>query len=386
MADQERLARVALNSLAEPGDRRLALLVAGLGAVEVHQRLLAACDLDGIATDVAARLAAIDPGRTLEQAERMGIRFVVPGDAEWPDQLLDLDRIGSLNERGGAPLGLWVRGPLPLGELTGSVAVVGSRSATGYGTSVAADLAAALARSGRAVVSGAAFGIDQAAHRGALGGGGATVAVLACGVDRVYPKGHEQLLGYLAAEAAVIAEAPPGWTQTRIRFLARNRLIAALTGGTVVVEAALRSGALNTANWAGRLHRQVMGVPGPVTSAPSQGVHELIRSGAATLVSCGEDIAELLAAAGQDLPAPRRGPERVRDRLTARQQQVLDAVPVVRAASVSSIARTSGVAEAEVAATLAMLLEADLVTRRGGDWRLAAAAQGVLVGLPGVST
>lgn len=306
MADQERLARVALNSLAEPGDRRLALLVAGLGAVEVHQRLLAACDLDGIATDVAARLAAIDPGRTLEQAERMGIRFVVPGDAEWPDQLLDLDRIGSLNERGGAPLGLWVRGPLPLGELTGSVAVVGSRSATGYGTSVAADLAAALARSGRAVVSGAAFGIDQAAHRGALGGGGATVAVLACGVDRVYPKGHEQLLGYLAAEAAVIAEAPPGWTQTRIRFLARNRLIAALTGGTVVVEAALRSGALNTANWAGRLHRQVMGVPGPVTSAPSQGVHELIRSGAATLVSCGEDIAELLAAAGQDLPAHRQ--------------------------------------------------------------------------------
>src|SRR4029078_13034542 len=123
--------------------------------------------------------------------------------------------------------------------------------------------------------------IDQAAHRGALAGGVSTVAVLACGVDRAYPAAHQRLLDHLADRGAVVSELAPGCAPTRLRFLARNRVIAALTRGTVVVEAAVRSGALNTANWANRLHRTVMGVPGPVTSAPSQGVHQLIRTGAA---------------------------------------------------------------------------------------------------------
>ena len=152
-----------------------------------------------------------------------------------------------------------MRGPVGLHELESSVAVVGSRSATSYGADLAASIGAELARADQTVVSGAAFGIDQAAHRGSLAMGGPTVAVLACGVDRAYPLAHKALLDHLAATGAVVSELAPGCAPTRLRFLSRNRLIAALTGGTVVVEAALRSGALNTANWAGRLNRPAHG-------------------------------------------------------------------------------------------------------------------------------
>ena len=215
----------------------------------------------------------------------------MPGDAEWPEALARLDHVDAVSGLGGQPLGLWVRGPLRLDQVAaGGVAIVGSRSATTYGTAVAGDLAAAVATEGRTVVSGAAFGIDQAAHRGALGVGGPTVAVLACGVDRAYPSAHRPLLDHLAQHGAVVSELRPGLPPTRVRFLARNRVIAALSGGTVVVEAAVRSGALNTATWATRLGRVLMGVPGPVTSAPSEGVHELLRTGAAALVTRGEHV------------------------------------------------------------------------------------------------
>ena len=152
-----------------------------------------------------------------------------------------------------SPIGLWVRGPLRLDELADSVAVVGSRSATTYGEDVARELGAGLARAGDCLVSGAAFGIDQAAHRGALAVGGPSVAVLACGVDRAYPAAHRDLIDHLAPAGAVVSELPPGCAPLRMRFLARNRIIAALTRGTVLVEAALRSGALNTAGWADSL-------------------------------------------------------------------------------------------------------------------------------------
>ena len=216
---------------------------------------------------------------------------------------------------GRAPLGLWVRGPLRLDALPAPVAVVGSRSATTYGTDVAAELAAGLARAGSAVVSGAAFGIDQAAHRGALAGDGPTVAVLACGVDRAYPAAHQRLLDHLAEHGAVVSELAPGCAPTRLRFLARNRIIAALSRGTVVVEAAVRSGALNTASWTARLNRPLMGVPGPVTSAPSEGVHQLIRSGAATLVTRADDVLELTGQMGEHLAEEARAPVSARDGL-----------------------------------------------------------------------
>ncbi len=288
---------MALGRLGEPGDPRLARLVADLGAVVVHDHLLHERDVTGLATDVSARLEGLDPEADLERAARRGIRFVCPGDAEWPAALDDLDRCELLNGRGGAPLGLWVLGPGRLDErVAASVAVVGSRSATTYGVSVAGGIAADLAAASVTVVSGAAFGIDQAAHRGALAARGPTVAVLACGVDRAYPAAHRELLAYIAETGLLVSESPPGCAPTKLRFLSRNRLIAALTGGTLVVEAALRSGALNTANWAGLLHRTVMGVPGPVTSAPSQGVHELLRTKDAALVTRGADVLELVSA------------------------------------------------------------------------------------------
>ncbi len=368
----ERLARVALNRLAEPGDPRLAGVVAELGAVVVRDHLLAERDLSGLCTDVALRLAAVQPERDLERASQRGIRFVVPGDQEWPVRFDELAAVAPVQARGGPPLGLWVRGPLRLDALDSSVAVVGSRSATTYGTQVAGDLAAEVARAGVPVVSGAAFGIDQAAHRGALGAEGTTVAVLACGVDRVYPVAHRALIDHLAETSAVLAETPPGCAPTKLRFLSRNRLIAALTRGTVVVEAALRSGALNTANWASRLNRTLMGVPGPVTSAPSQGVHELLRSGAASLVTGGADVLELIGQAGDHLVDARRGPDRPRDRLSHREQQVLDAVPVLRPAPTDAIARTSGIGLVEVRSTLDRLSARSLVELRPDGWRLAA--------------
>ena len=373
-ADADRAARVALAAISEPGDPRLAGLVAELGAVTVHQHLLAERDHQGLHTDLAARLAASDSERTLEEGTRLGLRFVTPADDEWPSQLDDLAVAAPVQHRGGAPLGLWVRGPVRLTDLDGSVAVVGARSATSYGADVAAEVAAVVARTGRCVISGAAYGIDQAAHRGALAGGGCTVAVLACGADRAYPPRHKQLLDHLAAEGAIVSEAPPGWSPTRVRFLARNRLIAALSTATVVVEAAVRSGALNTANWAARLNRQVLGVPGPVTSAASQGVHQLIRAGGATLVTTGQEVLESVGAAGEHLVEEPRGPERPRDRLTPRQRQVLDAVPVVAGVGADSIARTAGIGLVEVGSALAKLARVGLVQQDEGGWRLAALA------------
>ena len=368
-ATADRVARAALCRLGEPGDPRLTGLVAEVGAPLVHDRLLIETDERGLASDVAQRLSALDPVSDLRRAAERGIRFVVPGDEEWPARLGDLDRAEPLAGRGGAPLGLWVRGPLHLAEtVERAVAVVGSRSATSYGGGVAGEIGATLAKQGHTVVSGAAFGIDQSAHRGALAMRGPTVVVLACGVDRAYPSAHRQLLDYIADTGLVVSELAPGCAPTKLRFLSRNRIIAALCGGTVVVEAAIRSGALNTASWALRLNRTLMGVPGPVTSAPSAGVHQLIRARDALLVTNGEEVLELVAPAGEHTLVEPRGPERPHDRLSLLDQQVLDAVPVEQAAPPVSIARTAGIALPRVRDALARLVAAGLV-ENGADER-----------------
>ena len=365
----ERVARAALSRLSEPGDVRLTTLVGRLGANRVYELLRDEQDVAGVYTDVAARLRGLDPARELADAAGKGIRFVCPEDDEWPRDLDDLDRAEPLQERGGAPLGLWVKGPRRLDEVCRSAAaVVGSRSATTYGAAVASDLAAHLAEHGVGVVSGAAFGIDQAAHRGALAVKGLTVAVLACGVDRAYPSAHRGLLDYIAETGLVVSELPPGCAPTRVRFLSRNRLIAALARGTVVVEAAVRSGALNTANWTTRLNRVLMGVPGPVTSAPSQGVHELIRARGAALVTRGEDVLELLAPSGSFLAEVPRAPMLVTDCLDDRERRVLDAVPVTRPAGEDSIARTAGVGEPDVRAAMERLSGLGLVEQTSVGW------------------
>ncbi len=380
---EERLARAALSRLTEPGDLRVAGALAAVGAVRLHDDVLAHRADGELVADAAGRVTRLDPVRELEQAAALGIRFVIPGDPEWPVQLDQLAWSAPVSELAGPPIGLWVRGPLRLDQVDDSVAVVGSRSATTYGEGVARDLGAGLARAGRCVVSGAAFGIDQAAHRGALAVDGPSIAVLACGVDRAYPAEHRALLDHLARVGAVVSEVPPGCAPLRIRFLARNRIIAGLTAGTVVVEAALRSGALNTAAWATSLHRPLMGVPGPVTSAPSQGVHERIRTGSAELVTRVADVLEMVGGAGEHLTDTRRGPERPRDRLTRRHRQVLEAVPLRRPAGVDSIAATAGIGLLEAQRALDHLADRDYVVADDGGWRLGRLARS---GLPGVAS
>jgi DNA processing protein len=367
----ERRARVALARTREPGDLWLARTVTEIGAVELYEHLRSGRPRSGTAAEVAGLLAGLEPERDLDRARRLGLRFVVPGDDEWPTQVDDLMFAEPGNEGGGAPLGLWVRGPRRLDDLSRSVAIVGARSATTYGCDVAAEIAAGCGTAGWTVISGGAVGIDVAAHRGALAGGGWTAAVLACGADKVYPRAHEQLLEHVADEHVLVSETVPGGAPFKHRFLTRNRIIVALARGTLVVEAAARSGALNSAGWATRLNRPLLGVPGPVTSATSEGVHGLLRSGRATVATSAEDVLEAVAGLGEHGAAEPRGPDRASDRLSPAQRQVLEAVPAVRAAGVDSIARVAGTGTAEAVSALEELLVGGLVEPDGRGWRLA---------------
>ncbi|WP_210438228.1 DNA-processing protein DprA [Nocardioides xinjiangensis] len=368
--EAERLARVALSCAVEPGDGRTSSLLRQLGAVTaLEQSLVPKPD-----SRLPDRLAAVDPVRQLEQADRCGIRFLVPGDPEWPVALDQLDDVITAEGFGGTPPGLWVKGPMPLTQLATSVAIVGSRAASVYGVEMTRALAGHLALTRVPVVSGGALGIDFQAHDAALMAGGATVAVLACGVDRVYPARNRRLLHHLAAEFAVVSEQPPGSAPTRPRFLARNRLIAAVTRGTVLVEAALRSGALNTAGWAELLSRQVMCVPGPVTSYTSQGVNNWLRQGRGTVVTHGSEVLELVGAAGEHLVEEPRGEERPRDSLTPVEQRVLEWVPVSAPAKVDSIARLSSLHVRDTEGALRRLQAKRFVRLEEDGWRLVSGA------------
>ncbi|OIJ63349.1 DNA-processing protein DprA [Streptomyces mangrovisoli] len=361
------LARVLLTRVLEPGDENAGRWVREYGAREVARRLVVggAPPLPGVSVKRWAglrdRAARARPEEDLAVAAASGVRFVPPGAAEWPAQLDDLGDA--------RPLGLWVRGRADLrGWALGSVAVVGARACTEYGAHLAATLAADLAERGWVVVSGGAYGIDGAAHRGALGAGGATVAVLACGVDRPYPRGHTELISRIAEQGLVIGELPPGDHPTPSRFILRNRVIAALTRGTVVVEAAHRSGALVTARAAQRLGRHTMGVPGPATSALSAGVHELLR-GDAVLVTDAAEVVELVGDMGQLAPE-RRGPVLPRDLLAAPARRVLAALPGGRAASAAEIARGAQTTADEAIARLYELRSLGYVERHGDGWKL----------------
>lgn len=368
--EADRRARVVLSRIAEPGDVRLMALVGELGAPATVQALRDDAVPGAWAAHLRVRLVDADPDADLRTAAGIGARFVCPGDLEWPWQLGDLATMARAD--GAVPLGLWVRGE---GDLRfaclRSVSVVGSRAATSYGEHVAGDLAAGLADRGCAVVSGGAFGIDAAAHRGTLAAGGTTVAVLACGVDVAYPRGHAALLDRIALDGLLVSEWPPGCTPMRHRFLVRNRVIAALTRGTVVVEAAIRSGALATAHRARDLNRHLMAVPGPVTSAMSAGCHQLIRDEGAVCVSRAGEVMELVGAIGDDLVSAQDSTSRPHDGLDAVTLRVLDAVPVRQVAGPASIGLTAGLDARTVAAGLGRLYARGLVERRDGGWRLA---------------
>jgi DNA processing protein len=280
----EKYARAALTYLAEPADRWLAQLLREHGAAGALDAIktygaVPANGLRPLSGEARAMKAAMErlqvrlhelPSRDQLLAFReSGIRLIAPGDPEWPGQLADLGD--------DQPYALWLRGNADLRfSCLRSVAIVGSRAATAYGSYVAAEFAASVAARGWAVVSGGAFGVDAAAHRGALGADGVTVAVLACGVDVPYPTAHTDLFDAVAAQGVLVSEWPPGRHVSRLRFLVRNRVIAALATGTLVVEAGQRSGAVNTARHARDLRRRLMAVPGPVTSDLSAGCHHII--------------------------------------------------------------------------------------------------------------
>jgi DNA processing protein len=311
----------------------------------------------------AARAADMPTDSDLASWQRRGIRLICPGDAEWPTQLQALGDTG--------PYALWLRGSADLrfGCLR-SVSVVGSRAATAYGAHVGTEMAATLGERGWAVVSGGAYGIDGCAHRGALAAEGLTFAVLACGVDHPYPAGHAELFDAIAAHGALVSEWPPGRTPTRHGFLVRNRVIAALTRGTVVVEAGLRSGALSTARHARDLCRPLMAVPGPVTSAASAGCHEIIREWGAVCVTSAADVLDHVGLAGDHLSERRCGPvvpHDALDRLTAR---VLDAVPARGGAGPAAIAVSAGVDMDTAIRCLGALAAGGFVDRCEGGWRI----------------
>lgn len=363
-------ARLALSLVAEPGDPRLVALLQQhpADAVLAAVRGGRGPSVPGSWVEAGPRLDR-DVAAARARAASHALRWVVPGDAEWAPGLADLDHLEPLGGTTGAPLGLWLRGPGRLAELAAEgVAVVGARSCTAYGLDCAAEIAADVADQGGTVVSGAAFGIDAAAHRGALVQGRPTIAVLACGADVEYPRTHASLLQRIAADGLVVSEQAPGQVPMRSRFLSRNRLIAALAVGTVVVEAARRSGSLNTLHWADALGRVTMGVPGPVTSQQSAGVHQALRDGRAVLVTTGREVLDAVAGVSADVGDPVRSVDTDRDDLGLLARRVLDALSFHEARSTAAVAAAARGSRADVADLLAALERRGFCAHVGDRW------------------
>lgn len=387
--NHERRARAALSRLMEPQDAAGLALISVVGAIDAlkiavgdlapgaaleHEMAEVLADSGGSGTWPGLteafkrwrpRVPDLAPERDLATMKRIGGRLLIPGDELWPAQLADL----GLHQ----PVCLWWRGieqSLPV--LNKAVALVGSRDSTSYGAAVTGDLAYSLAQRGFTIVSGGAYGIDAHAHRAALAGGTQampTVAVMAGGVDRFYPAGNEDLLRAVANQGAVLAEVPPGSAPTRYRFLQRNRLIAALSAVTVVVEARWRSGALNTAHHAETLGRAVGAVPGSVHSANSAGCHRVLREGGAVCVTDAGEIAELAAPAGEALATEQKTPSAEHDGLTLEDLILLDALPLRTTSSVEKLSTVAGLGPEAVRAGLGRLGLLGLATSQSGGWK-----------------
>jgi DNA processing protein len=282
--EPDALARAIWTLIAEPLDEETGNLIQAAGAERALALILDSDEAEhgGLALETIRdrslpRANASSLHRVLHTSARFGVKLITPDHADWPVRLNDLGPR--------APFALWVRGNSKLLQAESPIAVVGARAATGYGEHMTMEIAAGLVERDFTIVSGAAYGIDGMAHRAALAANGMTIAYLAGGVDRFYPSGHDALLTRIAEHGAVVSELPVMSAPTKWRFLARNRLIAASTRSTVVVEAGFRSGSLNTAGHAIALGRPVGAVPGPVTSAASAGCHRLLREFGATLIT-----------------------------------------------------------------------------------------------------
>ncbi|MSS46431.1 DNA-protecting protein DprA [Cutibacterium sp. WCA-380-WT-3A] len=351
----ERLARAALTAAVEPGSATMARRLCETTPEDLWRRILA-----DSGERWHARARGLDVDRLVERSEQAAMRFLIPGDEEWPTSLDTLARVEK-SGMGGVPLGLWVVGPAYLADVSRqSVAIVGCRSASSYGQDVATEMAYHLVQGhtdgtgAQTVISGGAYGVDVAAHRGAMSAYGTTVGVLACGLDILYPRGNVAVLEQIAATGLLVSELPPGRHPTRPGFLARNRLIAALSTGTVVVEAGWRSGAINTASWANALGTAVMAVPGPVTSSRSTGTNKLIRDGEAILVRDADDVRGIV---GELAPEPERpaGRSLPTDVLNATELAVHEALPARGSYGLDELAASAGVSITQCSAALTVL-------------------------------
>lgn len=365
---EDRVARALLMRVAEPANAAVGAAVARCGAAEVVERVRTRrIKLPG-SEAMRIRMTGVDPFADLETAEAIGARLLCPGDPDWPTQLDDLGDA--------RPFGLWCRGGTGLRPaLLNSVSMVGARAASPYGVHVATDLAAQLAEQDWTVVSGGAFGVDVAAHRGAMAAGGVTFAVLAGGVDVPYPRAHSALFEQIVGDGAVLSEAAFGAAPASRRFLSRNRVIAALTRGTVVVEAAARSGAATTARWAEQLNRVLMAVPGPVTSTMSVGSNDLLRTQAAIAVTRASEVVEALGRLGVDLAPEHERPTRPRDNLPAELRGVLEAFPARGSTDIGRIGAECGEPAPVIHAALGELAVLGLVERVEGGWQLTSLAR-----------
>lgn len=380
---EEHFAHLAWSNICEPGDGFAGLLVGAFGAakalaIELEEpnasrlsSLLVKAGLDHEDQKVFGRLEvnlrdARERWRSrkslalvresLERIRALDGTVLTPASTLWPQQLGDLGRH--------APHALWIRGrPEVLETSRRSVAIVGSRDATSYGELVTSEFIGPLASRNFTVISGGAFGIDGMAHRSTLALGGKTIAVMAGGLDRLYPSGHISMLESVIKSGAVVSELPPGMAPTKWRFLQRNRIIAALSQATVVVEANWKSGAMNTVKHAEDLGRPVGAVPGPVTSPKSAGCHKLIRDQRAMLVADSSDLLELLGdtpgVKAQDLQLPGLG---------ALETRALDAIGF-SILGLDAICADSGLTKDEARIALGSLELESLVSRSSEGWR-----------------
>ena len=279
-------ARLLLFANIEGGHSFWSNQISDFGAVAVYEKLLSG-GYDGVKFEkLVTNLRKSNCDQLQESILASGAVFLTPNSSEWPHTLDDLSQV---------PIGLVVKGDLSaLSER--SLAIVGTRNPTPYGVRIAGDFAAGFVDREWNIVSGGAYGIDSAAHKGALIAEGRTVAVLAAGIDVAYPAGNARLFSEIAENGALVSEVIPGAHAIPSRFLTRNRIIAALSQATLVVEAAFRSGSLRTARDAAELMRPVMAIPGPISAPTSEGCHRLIGERAAEIVTSVSDAIELISA------------------------------------------------------------------------------------------
>ena len=378
---QDFFAAISWSTICEPGDGFAGLLVSALGALgalETELQGLSSAKVKALVLQSGIDASALESFGVFEKAHLVArerwqprlslnlVRGAIHGIKKvrgsvitstspfWPEQLNDLGFH--------APMALWLRGSFAsLQALQKSIAIVGSRGATSYGEYSTDAMVSAVVPKGLSVVSGGAYGIDSLAHKSTLALQGNTVAVMAGGVDRLYPTGNSDLLKRITQTGAVVSELPPGSIPTKWRFLQRNRLIAALAQSTLVIEANWRSGALNTVSHAERLEREVFAIPGPISSPKSAGTNKLIADGRAQLIVDGEDLLDRLGVQSKTVSAVELAG------LGAIEVRVLDAIGF-DSLEISEICGAAGLTRDEARFGLANLELDGIVLRRDNTW------------------